>query len=219
MWEFNHKVSWALKNWCFWTVVEDSWESPLDCKEIKPVNCKGNQSWIFIERTNAKAAVLWPPDAKNWLLWKDPDARKDWRWEEKGTTEDEVIGWHHRLNGHDFEQALGAGDGQGSMACYNCNSMGLQRVGCAWATELNWAKRNWSCVWLSATPWTVAHQAPLSTGILQARILEWVLCPNPGIKPRCPTLQADFLPSESSGYWTAIKWISWINECIYSRSM
>ena len=82
-------------------------KSPLDSKEIKPLNCKGNQSWIFIERTNAKAAVLWPPDAKNWLLWKDPDAGKDWRWEEKGTTEDEVVGWHHWLNGHEFEQNLG----------------------------------------------------------------------------------------------------------------
>ena len=100
-----HKVSWVLKNWCFWTVVlEKILESPLDCKEIKPVNPKGNQSWIFIGRTNAEAPILLPPDAsKNWLLGKDPDAGKDWRQEEKGTTENEMVGWHHRLNGNEFE--------------------------------------------------------------------------------------------------------------------
>ena len=98
--------SWALKNWCFWTVVlEKTLENPLDCKEIQQVNPKGNQSWIFIERTDAEAEtpLLWPPDAKNRLFGKYPDAGKDWRWEEKGTTEDEMAGWHHRLNGHEFE--------------------------------------------------------------------------------------------------------------------
>ena len=93
-------------NWCFWIVVLDKTpESPLDCKEIKSVNPKGNQSWIFIERTDAEAETptLWPPDAKNWLIEKDPDARKDWSWEEKGTTEDEMFEWHHQLNGHEFE--------------------------------------------------------------------------------------------------------------------
>ena len=107
-------------NWCFWTVVLDKTpESPLDCKEIKSVNPKGNQSWIFIERTDAEAETptLRPPDAKNWLIEKDPDARKDWRWEEKGTTEDEMFEWHHQLNGHEFEQAPGVGDEQGSLAC------------------------------------------------------------------------------------------------------
>ena len=111
MWELDSKESWALKNWCFWTVVlEKTLESPLDWKEIKPVH-KGNQSWIFIGRTDDKAetSILWPPDAKNWC--KDPDAGKDWRQEEKGTTEDEMVGWHHGL---EFEQALGVGDGQGS---------------------------------------------------------------------------------------------------------
>ena len=111
-----------LKNWCFPTVVsEKTLESPLDCKEILPVNPKGNQSWIFIGRTDAEAEtpILWPPDAKNWLVGKDPDAGKDWRWEEKGTTEDEVVGWHHRLNGHEFEQVPGVGDGQGNLACYS----------------------------------------------------------------------------------------------------
>ena len=104
--ELNSKESWALKNWCFWTVVlEKTLESPLDFKEILPVHPKGNQSWIFIGRTDAEAKtpILWPPDAKNWLIWKDPDAGKDWRQEEKGTTEDEMAGWHHWLNGHGFE--------------------------------------------------------------------------------------------------------------------
>ena len=106
LWELDHKESWAPKNWCFWTVVlEKTLESPLDCKEIKPVNPKGNQSWIFIERTNAEAEtpILWPPDVKNWLMGKDPDAGKDWRWEEKGTTENEMVRWHHRLDGHELE--------------------------------------------------------------------------------------------------------------------
>ena len=106
MWLLNHEEGWVLKNWCFWTVVfEKTLESPLDCKEIQPVNPKGNQSWIFIRGTDAEAEtpILWPPDVKNWLIWKDPGAGKDWRWEEKGTTEDEMVGWHHRLNGHEFE--------------------------------------------------------------------------------------------------------------------
>ena len=106
MWELDHKESWVPKNWCFWIVeLEKTLESPLDCKEIKPVNPKGNQSWIFIGRTDAEAEipVLWPPDEKNWLIWKDPDAGKDWRQEEKGMTEDEMIRWHPQLDGHEFE--------------------------------------------------------------------------------------------------------------------
>ena len=106
MWELDCEESWAPKNWCFWTVVlEKTLESPLDCKEIKPVHPKGNQSWIFIERTDTKAEapLLWPPDVKSWLLGKDPDAGKDWWREEKGTTEDEMVGWHHQLDGHEFE--------------------------------------------------------------------------------------------------------------------
>ena len=120
MWELDYKESWAPKNWCFWTgVLEKTLESLLDCKEIKPVYPKGNQSWIFTGRTDAEAEdlILWPPDAKSWLIWKDPDAEKDWRQEEKGMTEDEMVGWHHRLNGHEFKQALGDGEGQGSLAC------------------------------------------------------------------------------------------------------
>ena len=106
MWELDYKESWAPKNWYFWTVVlEKTFESPLDSKEIQPVHPKGNQSWIFIGRTDAEAKtpVVWPPDVKNWLIWKDSDAGKDWRQEEKGMTEDEMVGWHHRLNGHEFE--------------------------------------------------------------------------------------------------------------------
>ena len=105
MWELDHKESWASKNWFFWTVVlEKTLESPLDCKEIHPVYPKGNQSWIVIGRTDAEAEtpILWPPDVKNWLIWKHPDGGKDWR-REKGMTEDEMVGWHHRLNGHEFE--------------------------------------------------------------------------------------------------------------------
>ena len=120
MWESDYKESWAPKNRCFWTVVlEKTPESPLDCKEIQPVHPKGNQSWIFIGRTDAEAEtpILWPPEAKNWLIWKDPDAGKDWRQEEKGMTEDETVGWNYWLYGHEFEQALGVGDGQGSLSC------------------------------------------------------------------------------------------------------
>ena len=96
MWELDYKESWAQKNWCFWTVVlETTLESPLDCKENQPIHPKGNQSWIFIGRTDAEAPILWPPDGKNWLIGKDPDAGKDWRREEKGLTEDEMAGWHH----------------------------------------------------------------------------------------------------------------------------
>ena len=113
------KEGWVLKNQCFWTAaLKKTLESPLDCK-IKPVHPKGNQSWIFIGRTDAEAEapILWPPDAKSWLIGKDPDAGKDWRREGKGTTEDEMVGWHHWLTGHEFEQALGDGEGQGSLVC------------------------------------------------------------------------------------------------------
>ena len=106
MWELDCKESRVLKNWCFWTVVlEKTLESPLDCKKVQPVHPKGNQSWIFIGRTDAEAEtpIVWPPDAKNWFIWKDPDVGKDWKWEEKGMTEDETVGWHHQRNGCEFE--------------------------------------------------------------------------------------------------------------------
>ena len=120
MWELDHKDSWAPKNWCFWTVVLGrTLETPLDCKEIQPVHPKGNQSWILIGRIDAEAEapIFWPPDVKNWLPGEDPDAGKDWRWEEKGKTEDEMVGWHQWLDGHELEQTAGDGEGQGSPAC------------------------------------------------------------------------------------------------------
>ena len=125
MWELGLKESWAPKNWCFQTVMlEKTLESPLDSKENESVNPKGNQPWIFIGRTDAEAEapILWPPGEKNWLIGKDPNARTDWRWD-KGTTEDEMVGWHHRFNGHEFEQT-GDGEGQESLVC--CKSWGCK---------------------------------------------------------------------------------------------
>ena len=119
-WEWDHKEGWMPKNRCFWIVVlEKTLESLLDSKEIQPIYPKGNQSWIFIGRTDTETEVLilCPPDAKNWLIGKDSDAGKDWRQEEKGTTEDVMVGWHHWLNGHEFKQALAINDGHGSQAC------------------------------------------------------------------------------------------------------
>ena len=138
MWELNYKESWVPKNWCFWTVVlEKTLESPLDCKEIQPVHPK-DQSWVFTGRTDVEAEtpILWPPHAKSWLIGKDPDVGKDWGQEEKGTTEDEMVGWHHRLNGHGFGWTLRVGDGQGGLAC--CDSWGLKEPD---TTEwLNWTE-------------------------------------------------------------------------------
>ena len=127
MWELGHKEGWMLKNWCLWTMVlEKTLESPLDCKEIQLVHPKGNQSWIFTGRTDAEAEapILWPPDGKNWLIRKDPDSGKDWRQRREGTTEDEMVRWHHALNGHEFEQASGDSEGQGSLAC--CSPWGYK---------------------------------------------------------------------------------------------
>ena len=138
-WELNCEESWPLKNWCFWTVVlEKTLESPLDCKEVQPVHPKGVQSWVFIARTDAKAEtpIFWPPHAKSWLIGKDPDARRHWGQEEKGTTEDEMAGWHHQLNGHESGWTLGVGDGQGGLVC--CDSWGHE--------ELNTTER---LIWLS----------------------------------------------------------------------
>ena len=129
IWKLNHKEGWVPKNWCLWIVVlEKALESPLDSKEIKPVNPKGNQPWTYIGRTDAEAEapIIWPSDANSRLIGKDSDAGKDWRQEEKEMTEDEMIGWHHRLNGHEFEQAPGDGGGQGSLAC--CMPWGRQEL-------------------------------------------------------------------------------------------
>ena len=118
MWELDYKESWVPKYWCVWTVVlEKTLESPLDCKEIKPVHPIGNQPWIFIGRTDAEAPIFWLPNVKSWLIGKDPDAGKDWRQEEKGTIEDEVVEWRHWLNGYEFEHTLGVGEGQESLVC------------------------------------------------------------------------------------------------------
>ena len=137
MWKLDCEESWVPKNWCFWTVVlEETLESLLDCKEIKPVNPKGNHSWIFIGRTNVEAEdpILWPPSVRNWLIWKDPDAEKDWGQEKRGTIEDEVVGWYHRVDGYVFKQALGVGNGQGSRLC--CSLWGHKK---SHMTErLNW---------------------------------------------------------------------------------
>ena len=140
MWELDYKENGELKNWCFWTVVLKTLVSPWDSKEIQPVHPKGNHSWIFMERTDVEAEtpILWPPDGKNWLIGKDPDAGNDWRWEEKGTTEDEMVGWYHRLDGHEFEQASGVGHGQGSLVC--CCPWGPKELD---TTEwLNWTELN-----------------------------------------------------------------------------
>ena len=148
MWELDYKECWSQKNWCFWTVVsEKTLDSPLDCKEIQPVHLKGNLSWMFIVRTDVEVEtpILWPPHVKSWLIWKDPDAGKDWRQEEKGIADDEMLGWHHWLNGHEFEQALGDGEGQGSQV--SCSPWGhkesnmterlsIKRV--TWMTKLSW---------------------------------------------------------------------------------
>ena len=145
MWELDHKESWAPKNWCFWTVVlEKTLKSHLGCKEIKPVILKGNQSWIFIGRTDAEAEtpMLWPHDTKNWLIGKEPYAGKDWRQEEKGITDDETVGWHHWLDGHEFEQPLRVGDGQESLMC----SSPWDHKELDMTERLNWSELNWFCI-------------------------------------------------------------------------
>ena len=142
MWELGNKKCWVPKIWCFWTVVlEKTLESPLDCKEIQPVHPKVDQSWVFIGRTDVEAEtpILLPPDMKSWLIGKDPDAGKDWGQEEKGTTEDEMVGWHHRLNGHGFGWTPGVGVEQGGLAC--CGS---------------WGRKEWDMTeWIN---WTELHR-------------------------------------------------------------
>ena len=139
MWELDCEESWEPKHWCFWTVVlEKTLESPLDCKEIQPVHSEGDKPWVFFGRNDAKAEtpVLWTPHAKSWLIGKDSDAGRDWGQEEKGMTEDEMVGWHHWLDGRDFERTPGVGDGQGGLACWD--SWGRKELD---TTEwLNWTE-------------------------------------------------------------------------------
>ena len=133
IWELDYKEGWVPKNWC---LLEETLESPLDCKKIQPVHPKGDQSWMFLGRTavEAETPILGPPDANNWLIWRDPDARKDWEQEEKGTTEDEMVAWQHQLNGHGFGWTLGVGDGQGGLVC--CSPWGRKESDTT--VRLNW---------------------------------------------------------------------------------
>ena len=142
MWELDCEGSWAPKNWCFWTVVlVKTLESPLDCKEIQQVHSEGDQSWVFFGRNDAKTEtpVLWPPHAKSWLIGKDSDAGRDWGQEEKGTTEDEMAGWHHWLDGRESEWTPGVGDGQGGLACWD--SWGCKESDTT--KRLNWSEMIW----------------------------------------------------------------------------
>ena len=151
MWDLDCEEGWATKNWCFWTVVlEKTFESPLDCKDIQWIHPKGDQSWVYIGRTDAEAEtpIRWPLDEMSWLIWNDPDAGRDSGQEQKGTTQDEMVGWHHRLSGHGFGWTLGVGYGQGGLAC--CGSWSRKELD---TTEwLNWTEiltlsiSEWDCV-------------------------------------------------------------------------
>ena len=159
MWELDYKEGWAPKNWCFRIVVlEKTLEGPLDSKEIKAVHPKGNQSWIIIGRTGADAEtpILWPPDMKSWLRGKDPDVGKDWRQEKMGMTEDEMVGWHHQLNGPESEQAPGVGDGQGGLAC--CSPRGRKELD---TTE-----------WLNWTDWYIYFDVLMYTWLLSSIFMQ-----------------------------------------------
>ena len=170
MWELDYKERWGLKNWCFWTVVlEKTLENPLNLKEIQPVHAKGDQSWVFIGGTDVEAEtpILWPPDMKSWLIWEDPDAGKDWGQEEKRMTEDEMVGWHHQLNGQGFGWTSGVGDGQRGLVCWSswgCKESDMtERMN--WNWKLNWCwerlraggegeDRGWDFWMASPTQWT-----------------------------------------------------------------
>ena len=171
MWEFDCEESWVPKNWCFWTVVlEKTLESPLDCKEIQPVHLKGDQSWVFIGRTDVEAdtPILWPPDAKSWLIWKDPDAGEDWGKEEKGMTEHEMVGCHYWLNGHGFGWTPGISDGQGGLAC--CGSWGRKESDTTEQlnlTELNYIRPGL----LSQTTWVPIPTLPLTMSVILGKLI------------------------------------------------
>ena len=188
-------------------MLEKTLDSLLDCKEIQPVHPKGDQSRVFIGRTDAEAEtpILWPPHMKSWLIWKNPDAGRNWGQEKKGMTEDEMAGWHYWLDGHEFEQALGGGDWQGSLAC--CSSWGLKELDMAewlnWTEGICWRPNNLPTlvrvcmlchIWLFVTLWTVARQAPLSIGFPRQEYWNGLPhpppgdLPDPGFKPTSPAL-------------------------------
>ena len=170
--ELDHKESWVPKNWCFWTVVlEKTLESPLDCKEIQPVHPKGDQSWMFIGRTDAEAEtlILWAPDLKSRFTGKDPDAGKDWRQEEKGTTEDEIVGWHHWLYGHELEQSPGVDNGQGSQAC--CSPWGRKESDMT--EQLNWTELSPNNLSYSARCAILPKQINIASGTPYVAIDLW----------------------------------------------
>ena len=192
MWELEYKESWVLKNGCFWTLVlEKSLESPLDCKEIKLVNCKGNQFRIFIGRTHAEAETwtLWLPDGKNWLTGKDPDAGQDWRWEEKGTTENEMVGWHHWFMDMSLNMLQELVMDRGAWRALVHGVTKIRTWLSDW-TELNWVIQ--SCPTL-CDPMDCSPPGSLSLEF--SRQEHWSELPDPGIKPRSPALQVDYLLS------------------------
>ena len=213
MWELGYKESWAQKNWWFWTVVlEKTLESPLHCKEIQPVHPKGNRSWIFTGRTDAEAETLifWPLDAKSWLIWKDPHAGKDWGQEEKRTTEDEMVGWHHQFNGHGFGWTLGVGDGQGGLAC--CGSWG--RKGSDTTERLNFTepgRKDWSP---SSHNWT--NSWPCSNRNSSQNIVKFLQCAEKIVTLNLCTQQTSFKntnePGEE-GLWERRNWEFGISRC------
>ena len=176
MWDLDYKESWAPQNWCFWTVLlEKTLESPLDCKEIQPVHPKGDQSWVFIGRTDAEAEtpVLWPPQVKNWLIGKVPDVGRDWGQEEKGTTEDEMAGWNHGLNGDEFEKTLGVGDGQeGLVFCDH----GVTK---SWTRLSDWTELNWKYHVMSNVAYCCCYFVSLENTKFSTAI-GLVSCWNPG---------------------------------------
>ena len=206
MWELDYKESWTPKNWCFWIVVlEKTLESPLDCKEIQPVHSEGDQPWDFFGRTDVEyeTTILWPPDMKSWLIWKDHDAGKDWGQEEKGMTGDEMVGWHHRLNGHGFGWTPGVGDGQGGLMCYSpwgCKELDTNE----W---LNWTESvlilisyhpNYCASVAHCLPQCLQHLvavlSPQSYPTLRPHGLQHARLPCPSLSPRacsnsCPSSQ------------------------------
>ena len=203
MWELDHEEGWVPKSWCFWTVVlEKTFESPLDTKEIQPVNSKRSQPWIFTERTDAEAEapILWPPDAKSQLTGKEPDAGKDWGQEEKGATEDEMVGWHHQLNGHEFEQTPGGSEGQGNLACCEVHGVAKrwtwlsdeQQQASAWSADPLFRPRDLpgpskslglmvSCVSASrgTKPWSPPQRDLYTPGLLTAQDKQFTQCQAP----------------------------------------